>query len=315
MKKILSAAIIAAFGISMMAQTGVSLKFNPEKNKLYSLKASSEQTITQTVNGVQQVVESHVDYAISLKMIDLTPDFMITEIHIDTLVTKTNTMGKTINISSANEGDIKSLEMADIMSAIMNRLSKNSLYVKIDFAGKPLEIVNAKILAGVILKDTSSITLTGPTAAAVKTQVAGTVSDDNLKAMISMFTWCLPAREVAEGGDWEVKQQMNSGGMLLDVITTYHLKKIDGKNAIVSAESHVKAAENASPIKSGGANVTYDNLQGFGKSDMVIDVLTGLVIEEVVKTHITGNLGVSAPGLSMQIPMDINGESKVWSPR
>ena len=108
-------------------------------------------------------------------MIDATADFMITEVHFDTLITNTNTMGKTVSISSVNEGDIKSTEMADVMSCIMNRLSKNALYVKIDFAGKPVEIVNSKMLSDIILKDTSSITLTGPTAAAVKKQIISMV--------------------------------------------------------------------------------------------------------------------------------------------
>jgi len=42
---------------------------------------------------------------------------------------------------------------------------------------------------------------------------------------------------------------------------------------------------------------------------MVIDLLTGLRIEDSGKTHITGNLDISGPGFSMQMPMDINGES------
>jgi hypothetical protein len=44
---------------------------------------------------------------------------------------------------------------------------------------------------------------------------------------------------------------------------------------------------------------------------MVIDIHTGLLIEDKAKTHIAGNLGISAPGMTMTMPMDINGESKV----
>jgi hypothetical protein len=61
----------------------------------------------------------------------------------------------------------------------------------------------------------------------------------------------------------------------------------------------------------GGAKITYDDINGLTKSNMVIDIRTGLMTEEKAKTHIAGNLGISAPGMSMQIPMDINGESKV----
>jgi hypothetical protein len=247
----------------------------------------------------------------SLKMIDATADFMIAEVHFDTLITSTNTMGKTANYSSVSEGDIKSAEMADVLSCIMNRLSKNALYVKMDFAGKPLEIINLKMLSDLVLKDTSSITLTGPTAAAVKKQLINTVSDSDLKTMIEAFTWNLPGKQVSTGDDWNVTQQISTGGMMLDILTNYHLDGIEGNNARITAEANIKTTENAVPIQSGGATVTYDDIKGLSKSNMVIDILTGLVIENTGKTHITGNLGISAPGFSMQMPMDINGESKV----
>lgn len=311
MKKILLSVIAILFCISVMAQNSASLKMNLEKNKVYLLKSVSEQTVTQTVNGNQQTVDSRVDYTLSLKMIDVTPDFMITEIHFDTLVINTNSMGKTASINSTVEGDIKSSETSDIMSCIMNRLSKNALYVKMDFTGKPVEIVNAKMLSDLVMKDTSSITLTGPMAAAIQTQIAGTISDDNLKTMISSFTWRLPGKQVSTGDTWNITEQTNSGGMTLDIITTYHLDGINGNYANLTVESNIKAAENAAPIQSGGATVTYDNLTGLSKSNMVIDIRTGLIVEEKSKTRISGTLGISAPGFSMQMPMDINGETKV----
>ncbi|MDZ7633405.1 MAG: DUF6263 family protein [Bacteroidales bacterium] len=160
-------------------------------------------------------------------MIDATADFLITEVRFDTLVTNTNTMGKIVSNSSVNEGDIKSTETADVLSYIMNRLSKNALYVKLDFTGKPLEIVNQKMLSDMILKDTSSIVLSGPTADAVKKQITNTVSNSELKTMIELFTWNLPGRQVSVGDEWKITQQVSSGGMMLDIITTYHLSGIE----------------------------------------------------------------------------------------
>lgn len=311
MKKILLSATAVLFVISLMAQESAILKMNLEKNKLYRLKSVSEQTVTQTVNGNQQTVESKVEYTLSIKMLDVTPEFMITEIHFDTLITNTNTMGKTTIINSTLEGDIKSSETGDIMSCIMNRLSRNALYVKMDFTGKPAEIVNAKMLSDMVLKDTASITLAEPLAAVMKTQIAGTVSDNNLKTMIGGFTWHLPGRQVSVGDEWQITEQTNSGGMLLAITTTYHLDGINDNNANITVESSIRAPENAPPIQSGGATVSYDNLTGMSKSNLVVDIRTGLVVEDNAKTRISGNLGISAPGFSMQMPMDINGESKV----
>mgnify|MGYP007118305100 CR=1 FL=1 len=313
MKKIILSCTAVMFCVSIFAQNTTTLKMNLEKNKVYRLKSVSEQSVTQTMNGVQQTTESEVNYTISLKMIDATADFLITELRFDTLVTNTNTMGKIAAYSSVNEGDIKSTESADVISCIMNRLSKNAIYAKMDFTGKPLEIVNQKMLSDIILKDTSSIVLTGPTADAVKKQMINTVSVSELKTMIELFTWNLPGREVKVGDDWKITQQISSGGLMLDIITTYRLAGIDGNNARITAESSIKTAANAVPIQSGGATVTYDDIQGLTRSNMVVDTLTGLIVETTGKTHITGNLGISAPGFSMQMPMDINGESKVVS--
>jgi hypothetical protein len=99
--------------------------------------------------------------------------------------------------------------------------------------------------------------------------------------------------------------------MTLDIMTSYHLDGVKGDAANITAESNIKAAENAAPMESGGAKITYDDLKGLSKSNMVIDIRTGLVIENNSKTHITGNLAVSVPGMNMQIPMDIDGVSKV----
>jgi len=311
MKKILLSAIAVLFMYPVMAQQTTNLKMNLEKNKLYRFKSVSEQTINQTVSGNNQTVETKVNYTLSLKMLDVTPEFMVTEVHFDTLITNTNSMGKVTLISSAVEGDIKSSETGDIMSCIMNRLSRNALYVKIDFTGKPVEIVNAKMLSDMVLRDTSSITLAEPLAGAIKTQIAGMISDNNLKTMIGGFTWHLPGKEVSVDDEWVINEHVNYGGMLLTITTTYHLDEINGNNANITVESGIKAVENAAPIKSGGATITYDNLTGMRKSNLVVDTRTGLVVEDKAKTHISGNLGISGPGFSMQMPMDINGESKV----
>ena len=311
MKKILLSSVAVLFCISLIAQNSVNLKMNLEKNKVYRFSSVSEQTIIQTVNGNQQTIDSKTNYAVSLKMVDATADFMITEVHFDTLITNTNSMGKMVNISSVNEGDIKSTETADVMSYIMNRMSKNALYIKMDFAGKVLEIVNSKMLSDVIMKDTSSITLTGPVGSGIKSQIKNLISDNSLKTMVEMFTHYLPGKQISKGDNWNVTVSTNSGGMILDIITDYHFDGLNGNAANITAESNIKAAENAAPMLSGGAKITYDDIKGLSKSSMIIDIRTGLIVEDRSKTHIAGNLGVSGPGYSMQIPMDINGESKV----
>jgi hypothetical protein len=313
MKQIVSFIAFLLITTGSMAQSTADLKLKLEKNKTYRLVSASEQTTSQTMNGIQQNVESKTRYAVSLKMMEATADFMITEVRFDTVDIRTNAMGKNTVINSAGEGNVTSSETSDVMTYFMNRFCKNGLYVKMDFTGKVQEIVNSKMFSAIALKDTGSITLTGPVAAAVKMQIVNMFGDNALKTMIEMFTWNLPGKAVSTGENWEIIQKLNTGGMMLDILTKNHLDGLKENTALVTSESEISAANNAEPIKQGGATITYDDLKGMSKANLVIDIATGLPKENNGKSRISGNLGVSAPGLSMQIPLEISGETKVMT--
>jgi hypothetical protein len=309
MKKIFFVALIALTGVSLFAQNTVDLKLNLEKNKVYRFRATSEQDISQTMNGVQQNTTASSMYVASFKMVESTPDFLVADVRFDTIKTITNAMGKVTTIQSSNEGNISSSDMSDVLSCIMNRLSRNSLYVKMDYAGKVTELINAKMLSGILLKDTASIT--GAMASVTKAQITGMVSDKALKTMAEMFTANLPGRQVQTGDTWTLTLNSNSGGMLLDIITSYKLDNNIGSNAGITAESNIQPSANATPMNYGGAMINYDGLKGLGKTEMVLDSKTGLVIESSSKTHIAGNLHISVQNNNIELPMEINGESKV----
>jgi hypothetical protein len=294
--------------MSVMAQGSANLKMNLEKNKVYRIKSMSESTLSQTVNGMQQTTNISTSSTISIKMVDAAKEFLVAEVRFDTLVTNTNAMGKKVSINSANEGNIKSTEMADVMSCIINRLSKTTLYVKMDYTGKVIEIVNSKMLSDVILKDTASIV--GETAPMTKIQIKNSISEKALKSNIESFTHNLPGKQVTTGDKWETIMNTNSGGMSLDITTGYNLDGIKGNVATMTAESNIKASENAEPLNYGPAKITYGDLKGSGKSSMVMDTRTGLIIANTTKTHLAGNLSVAVQGMNMEIPMEMDGESK-----
>jgi hypothetical protein len=311
MKKILLSSVAVVLCLSAIAQNNADLKLNLEKNIVYRLSSTSEQTILQTVNGNQQTIESKTIDVVSIKMVDAKPTFIVAEVHFDTIASQTNTMGKNVNMTSSSEGNIQSKETSDIMSFFMNKMSKNPLFVKMDFTGKVIEIVNSKMFSDIVMKDTASITLTGPMASGIKTQVKNMVNDNALRTMVEMFTYNLPGKQVSPGDNWSYTVTATPGGMSLDITTSFHLDGISGNKANITAESNIKTAANALPMEAMGAKISYDDLKGLGKSTNVIDISTGLTIESKSKTHISGNMGVSMPGMSMQIPLDITSDSKV----
>ena len=311
MKKLLLAFTAILMGFSVFAQNGTTLKLNLEKNKVYRLKSTSEQTISQTMNGIQQNTNVTANSVVSIKMMDASADFIVAEFRFDTLVTITNAMGKVVNINSANEGNITSAEAGDVMTVFMNRLSRNPLYVKMDYTGKVIELVNAKMLSDILLKDTASIT--GESAPVIKMQVANMTSQKALISMAEIFTHNLPGKSVTTGDKWDITENMNSGGMSLDFITTYSLEGIKENAADLTAESTIQASPNAEPLTYGPAKVMYDELKGMGKSEVVLDTRTGLITLYTSKTHLAGNLNISVQGMNLTMPMEMDGTSKVVS--
>lgn len=307
MKKAILVSLLTMAGFSIMAQDAVDLRLNLEKNKAYRFRSTSVQNITQTINGVQQTSTVNTRNVSSIRVMDVKPEFLVAEIRFDTMITTTNTMGKLVTMNSANNGNIASGEMAEVMSCILNRLSKNPLYAKISYSGKVLEIVNAKMLSEIILKDTAQIT--GATASALKTQAAGNADPKTLISMVEMVTGELPGNPVKKGETWTSTNSINSGGMSLDIVTTYELGQAGESVTGVIAESDIHPSPNAVPIKASGATVDYQNLRGTGKSNIELDRQTGLTLKSSTKTHITGTLQVSAQGFNIQMPMEVDGES------
>jgi hypothetical protein len=311
MKKLLFSLTAILIGFSVIAQDGTTLKLNLEKNKVYRLKSSSEQTISQTMNGMQQNTNVTSNSVVSIKMMDASADFLVTEFRFDTLITITNAMGKIVSMNSATEGNIKSTESGEVMSAIMNRLSKNPLYLKLDYTGKVIQVVNAKMLSDILLKDTASIT--GETAAMTKMQIVNMTSEKSLISMAETFTHNLPGKPVKTGDKWDITENMNAGGMSLDFTTTYNLDGIKDNDANLTAESTIQATPNAEPIVYGPAKVTYDDLKGMGKSEVILDVRTGLLVRNTSKTHLAGNLSISVQGMNLVMPMEMDANSEIVS--
>jgi hypothetical protein len=307
MKKLLLPALAIVLCGSMMAQNSAQLKLNLQKNKVYTLKSVNDLNISQTVNGMQQTQQIKNTSYTSIKMVDAKPEFMIAEVRFDSIFTNTNAMGRNVINSSANPGNIKSADATEVMSAVLNRFCSNPLFVKMDYSGKIVEIVNLKLFSDVVTKDIDSIK--GETAPIIKNQVTNMVKLDAVKPMIENTFAILPGKSVSVGESWEVSFPMNSNGMSLTTKSLFKLVSVSNNVATVSAETNI-AAVGGKPMDMAGMKINYDDLKGLGKSTILIDVTTGLIKEVTGKNNIAGNLSLNMGGNNMQIPLEIQSESK-----
>ncbi len=306
MKKILFSAFALVLCGSMMAQNSAVLKLNLERNKVYKHKSNSDMNITQSVNGMQQNQQVKNKSYLSIKMVDSKPDFMIAEVRFDSVITIMNVMGQTIITNSNKPGDIKSAVATDISGAILNRFCNNPLFVKMDYSGKVLEVVNLKMFSDVVTKGLDSAKIDPST----KNQLASMVKMDAIKPTIEGVYALLPGKSANIGDTWEVSNVINSNGMNLTSTSKFKLVSLSNNVATLAAESNI-AAIGGKPMETNGMKINYDDLKGLGKSTILVDMKTGLIKDVTGKSNIAGNLSLDMAGTNMQIPLEILIESKV----
>lgn len=306
MKKILFSALALVLCGSMMAQNSAVLKLNLEKNKVYKHKSVSDLNITQSVNGMQQNQQMKNSSYLSIKMVDSKPEFMIAEVRFDSIITHMNAMGQNIVNNSNKPGDIKSANATDVTSAILNRFCNNPLFVKMDYSGKVLEVVNLKMFGDVVTKGLDSAKVD----ASAKNQLLSMAKIDAIKPSIEGAYAVLPGKNVNVGDTWEVSNVINSNGMNLTTTNKFKLVSLSNDVANLAAESNI-AAIGGKPMEMNGMKINYDDLKGLGKFTYLVDMKTGLVKDVTGKSNIAGNLSIDVAGTNMQIPLEIQAESKV----
>lgn len=287
MKTLFISFLVALFSFSVFAQNSVELKFKPEKNKVYRLKAQSSQNILLNNGQYTTVVKGNT--SLSLKAMDVTPDFVVAEIRFDTIISNVQAPGMTFDISSTKSGSLTSDNIGDIMSVFMNRLSKNPVYAKISPLGTVMEIINQKMLSDIVLKNIDSIK--GPMGSAIKPRIKSMVDVKAIRTMIEPFTAVLPGKQVSSGDTWAINLTFDIEGSGFFYKNNFKLNNVNGNSADVSCDTYVE------PVSAG----TYD-VKGSGKSTLNIDTKSGLVIKSSSTQKLQGN--INANGMQMPAQME-----------
>ncbi len=296
MKNLFSIVVIVIFCNILSAQKSVELKFNLEKGKKYSVQSSSVANQNMTVQGMERSTETKSISYMSLKMLDSKPEFFIAEVKFDTV--KTITSMPPMEISSNNQGDIKSDDIVSVTSCILNRFANSTMVVRMDYKGFVLDILNYNVIKETMLAGTDS--LRGMVALA-KGQLETMADKKTLIGMIESVTAYLPNKEVAPGEDWDFSYSNTNGMGEMAVTGTYKLKSLNNGVAVIEGENAFKPVSNE-PMMMNGSEITNE-ISGLGKTTMEVNPETGWLIKSSTKIQMAGNMIVNAQGNSMTIPI------------
>lgn len=305
MKTIFTFFILAFFSSTVMAQSSINLRYNLEPNKTYKVKYYTKADTKMTMQGMDQLSEQINMLYFSIKSLNSANDFFMAQVRFDSIF-NSNSMPKTEN-SSANPGNMKSSDAKEITDCFMNRLSKSTLVVKMDYSGHVIDIMNYQVIEKVLLADIDSIK--GQAEMSIKPRIIMMAEKEVLKGMIESITVYAPNKEVKEGDSWETSFKSKNGGFGMLVNSVFVLDNLEENEASLHADVAITPAADK-PMEVNGAKITAD-LKGIGKSEMKINPQTAWIISSTSTMEISGNMNVEAQGQQFQMPLEIKTTSEV----
>jgi len=297
MKTTILTVFLALLGISMQAQSPVSLKLNLEKGKVYTAKSTNKQAIQQTANGQQYAIDVISNMAISYQVLSQENGVMNIEFKFDTIASKISSPMFNKETNSAKAGSTDPLEM------IMHRMSTYKITAKISTAGKFIDFVNYGKFKDNVLVVLDSIPATKRDQA--KTQADGLIKESAVRSFIEPLFSYLPETTVKIGDNWETSFFMVSSAVSLMAQNSYTLKGVENNTATVAGKTEIES------LLSNDANAQMtQELKGTMTSEGTIDLPTGLILKNSSTGHIVGSTTMKNNGNEMKMPVVVDSKSE-----
>jgi len=298
MKALISTVFLALLGISLVAQTPVSLKLNLEKGKVYTIKSTSKQTIQQTANGQQYAFDVTSNSVVSYKVLKLENDVMDIEFKFDTIATKISSPMFNKETNSTKPGN-------DPLEKIMNKMSKYKIIAKISTGGKFVDFVNYGKYKDSVMFVLDSIPATKRDQA--KTQADMVIKESAVKSMIEPFFAYLPEAAVKTGDTWETSYSRTASNVSLMALNSFTLKSLENNQATVTGKIDIESIPSNDP-----AAQMSQELKGSMTFDGTLDQATGLMVKNASKGHIEGTNTMKNNGTEMKMPMVVESTTETF---
>ncbi|HTJ48934.1 MAG TPA: DUF6263 family protein [Cyclobacteriaceae bacterium] len=258
----------------------------------------TNQTIKQSIMGMDQVVENTVKASILLKVSALTSNGAKLEAR---YVSMSMSMKLPAGMGSQDldsNGDQEKLE-----NKVMKALTDKPFTITITKQGKIESIDGEENL----WSDFSSLGLNNEQLSAMKSTLEQNLSEGSLKTSFQMVLTSYPENPIKPGEQW--KNKLGAGSSFpLETENTWSIAKIEGETANLSAIG-VTSTTDKTKVVSLPNNIksTFD-LAGEQKVTSAVNVKTAWPTQVTINSEIKGNMNLLAGGMiptDLAVPMSI----------
>ena len=304
LKVLFSILFLSFFSFSTFAGNDVLFRLNLNKGDMVKYRSENTQVITQTMGGMNQVVDQSqtVDYTINVAEKEEDGNMLVDIIYNRIAV------GVTANGTEMKFDSDSDTEQASQNPQFMgfSALVGKTIRARISPTGNVLDVMGVDEMLAQMLNQIAGEN------EGMKTQLKAVLdanfSPDAMRQMFSGSFIQYPENSVKVDNSWSTNYSINNQ-FTLKVMNTYTFKGAEGQKASIDYSSTLTTIPGDKTTMQGMEMVF--NLMGTQSGNVQVDLTYGKIVESTQNQNITGNVTADMGGQTMNIPMTISSQSKI----
>jgi hypothetical protein len=278
------------------------LSFAPKKGKKYEYVMNTVQDIEMEQMGQKMNSKNNIGFTYLMTVGDKDKDNNIAVVTTfrRIIFSTESPMGK-MEYDSDNANAKEDPAMGMMTKAFGSLINKN-ITMMVNDKGEVVSLTGMEAIFTDMVKNMGLDSL--PDAAAMLGQLKTQFSDDQFRKTFDEMFRILPGKSINIGESWDIETEKNLMNMGIKTKSTYTLKEMKDKNAVVSLSSVFDVTKSGAELQGGEMK-----MNGTQNGTITVDTETGFPIQ----SNITQDITTSSQIMGMEMPMKMKGVITITS--
>lgn len=272
------------------------LSFAPKKGKKYEYVMNTVQDVEMEQMGQKINSKTNIGFTYLMAVGEKDNDNNTTVVTTFKRIafTSESPMGKMAYDS--DNIDTNNNPMMGIMAKAFSSLVNKSITLMVNDKGEVVALSGMEAIFADMIKSMGLDSL--PEADQILTQLKPQFSDDQFKKTFDEMLRILPGKSINIGESWDIETEKNLMNMGIKTKSTYTLKEMNGKNAVVTLSSAFDVVKSGAELQGGEMK-----MNGTQTGTITVDTETGFPLQ----SNITQDINTTTNAMGMEIPMKMKG--------
>lgn len=278
------------------------LSFAPKKGKKYEYVMNTVQDIEMEQMGQKMNSKNNIGFTYLMAVGDKDKNNNITVVTTFKRIVFSAESPMGNMAYDSDNADTTDNPMMGMMTKAFGSLVNKSITLMVSDKGEVVALSGMEAILADMVKNMGLDTL--PEAGQILAQLKNQFSDDQFKKTFDEMLRILPGKSINIGESWDIETEKNLMNMGIKTKSTYTLKEMKDKSAVVSLTSAFDVTKSGAELQ--GSEMKMNGTQS---GTITVDTETGFPIQ----SNITQDITTTTTSMGIEMPMKMKGVITITS--